>query len=462
MKNRHPLSFHRTSLINPSLLLATALTSIGPAGLAPSAWAQAAAPGVEKSCNVAGLRWNDDPVFRSALHASQRERGIARLACAVEEVREVQAGSVHLRFTRGKLYDERIGGPALSSALVIVETLDGGRPTLVGRLFVGPDPIDGGMHFAPQAVAVEDGVMARLAPRHRWLYRLDKGALTALPAFDWRSSVDDAFPDAARSGENLAIDIERMEARIAVRKLANDPMQGLASAYEPARMVVVDLAWSGGRLVARTARVEPRKPGENALLDRTAELDEEIRTGLKGLPAGTEPCSLGAWSNDSDPRGLNVRAMPDSRAKVLGIVPPPRAMPKDRDAGSGPIKAEFRIIGFRNGWFLIENIEAPGVRYDVSYPQHLPQPFKGRGWVNARLVGAAYANGGLPEGRLYLSPHADAGHLEAHDAGGNPIGADGSPARILACSGWWGLVETREGQRGWKRTLCSNQVTNCS
>jgi hypothetical protein len=451
------------SLNSGSLLLATALIGAGLSGLAPSALAQAAAPRTEKPCDVAGLRWNDNPVFRTALHPSQRERGIARLACAVEEVRDIEVGPVHLRFTRSKLYDERVGGPVLASALVTVETLDAGHPTPVGRLFLGPDPIDGGMHFAPQAVAIEGGVLTRLSPRHRWLYRLDKGVLTSLPAFDWRASVDDAFPDNAHSGENLAIDLERMVARIAVRKIANDPLQGPASAYEPARMVVVDLAWAGERLVARSARVEARTPGENELLDRTAEMDEEVKTGLKGLPAGTEPCSLGAWSNDPDPRGMNVRATPDIRAKVLGIVPPPRKMPKDQEVfGSDAVKAEFRIIGFKSGWFLIENIEAPGVRYDVSYPRHLPQPFKGRGWVNARLVGAAYANGGLPEGRLYLSPHADASYLDAHDSSGNPITADGSPARILACSGWWGLIETREGQRGWKRTLCSNQVTNCS
>jgi hypothetical protein len=28
--------------------------------------------------------------------------------------------------------------------------------------------------------------------------------------------------------------------------------------------------------------------------------------------------------------------------------------------------------------------------------------------------------------------------------------------------GWWGLVESEDGVRGWWRSLCSNQVTNCS
>jgi hypothetical protein len=38
----------------------------------------------------------------------------------------------------------------------------------------------------------------------------------------------------------------------------------------------------------------------------------------------------------------------------------------------------------------------------------------------------------------------------------------GGPKGLLACSGYWGLVESEDGVRGWWRSLCSNQVTNCS
>ena len=45
----------------------------------------------------------------------------------------------------------------------------------------------------------------------------------------------------------------------------------------------------------------------------------------------------------------------------------------------------------------------------------------------------------------------------------NDLGdTDGGPKRIFACSGLWGLVESEDGVRGWWRSLCSNQVTNCS
>ena len=45
---------------------------------------------------------------------------------------------------------------------------------------------------------------------------------------------------------------------------------------------------------------------------------------------------------------------------------------------------------------------------------------------------------------------------------GGPLDTDGGPKRLFACSGYWGLVESQDGVRGWWRSLCSNQVTNCS
>jgi hypothetical protein len=192
-------------------------------------------------------------------------------------------------------------------------------------------------------------------------------------------------------------------------------------------------------------------------------MDENARKAARKLPEGAEPCALGGWSTDTDPRGLNIRSAPDAKAKVLGIVPPPRKMPKSEEAfGPEPVKSEFTIVGFRDGWFLIEKIAAPGVRYDIAYPRSLPQPFKGRGWVNGRMVGAALANGGLPEGHLYASPHVDSASQEVADRHSNRIGAGTHPRRLLACSGSWGLVEMEGGQRGWWRSLCSNQATNCS
>jgi hypothetical protein len=175
-----------------------------------------------------------------------------------------------------------------------------------------------------------------------------------------------------------------------------------------------------------------------------------------GLPPGVEACTLGGWSSDRDPKGLNVRAEPTTDAAVLGIVPPPHKFPDDI------YKSEFSVIGYRDGWFLIDKIEPPGKDYvETPYPRSAPQPYRGRGWVKATMVGAAYAYSGLPPGRLYNAPRADAAFRRATAKDGGDGGGD-SPKALLACSGNWGLVETQAGERGWAPALCSNQVTNCN
>jgi hypothetical protein len=327
---------------------------------------------------------------------------------------------------------------------------------------LGADPLTSEMRFEPQVKAIDSGVLIRLSRRHRWIFQLQDRQLTPHVAFTWRSHLADAFPDGASDGANLSVDLETMEGRIAVRARGNIQGAPLASAYGENHVVVAKLAWRDGALVAESSQTILRKRDEEPFLDQMEEMDESIRQKLKGIPAGTEPCSLGAWSNDTDPKGLNVRAAPNAQAKVLGIVPPPRKLPKDDAFGDEPAKAEFRIIGYQQGWFLVEAIQAPGVRYGVSYPSSLPQPFKGRGWISSRMAGAAYANGGLPGGRLYLSPRADAAASDIPDENDDAPGVGGSPSRILACSGSWALVEAKGGQRGWWRALCSNQVTNCS
>jgi hypothetical protein len=416
-----------------------------------------------QSCTVEGMNANGDPVFRSSLHPSQRQSGIRDIACGVEASRVLTAGDIQIRLTLGRLYEERVGGPQLRPALISIEKIDSSGSKPIARVFLDPDALDGEMRFEPQARNIAGAILIRLSPRHRWLYRLEGDTLSPLLAFGWRDGIDGAFPDNAKSGEALSLDLDRMEGRIAVRSIGKDPGQRLPSAYDENRVVVAKLAWRNNQFIADSTATAIRQPGEQPFLDDIAEMDEKVRKGLKNLPQGIEPCSLGAWSNDTDPKGLNVRAAPDAKARVLGIVPPLWKMPKGREVfGPEPVKAEFRIVGQKDSWFLIEKIAAPGTPYGEAYPRHLPQPFKGRGWVNGRMVGAAYAHGGLPEGRLYLSPHADAGFLDASDKSGNPISADGSPARILACSGWWALIETDTGQRGWKRSLCSSQVTNCS
>jgi hypothetical protein len=174
------------------------------------------------------------------------------------------------------------------------------------------------------------------------------------------------------------------------------------------------------------------------------------------------PCDLGAWSIDRDPKGLNVRAAPSTRARILGTLPPPfhfRARNRSENTPEGGWLTEFRIIGSKDGWFLIEGAKPPGRDYEdeTIYPRNAPKPYAGRGWVHGSKVGASFANGQTRSGGLFQAPHVDARWTPA-DADGGGFG----PKRILACSGVWALVESRDGVTGWWRHLCSNQVTTCA
>jgi hypothetical protein len=175
-------------------------------------------------------------------------------------------------------------------------------------------------------------------------------------------------------------------------------------------------------------------------------------------------CNFGAWSVDQDPKGLNVRAEPSAQAHILGTLPPPyRFKAKGNNVPEGGWRTEFLVIGFKDGWFLIQGAKPPGQEYEDArlYPKDHPRPYAGRGWVAGNKIGANFANGATRMGGLFQAPDADAQWRRVTDRNGNEIGADASPDRILACSGLWALVE-KNGTRGWWRHLCSNQVTNCS
>ncbi len=175
------------------------------------------------------------------------------------------------------------------------------------------------------------------------------------------------------------------------------------------------------------------------------------------------PCNFGAYSIDRDPKGLNVRAEPSVKARVLGTLPPPfKIRRSEADGPDDGWRTEFTIVGFKDGWFLIEGATPPGKKYErEGRPLKYPKVYAGRGWVAANKVGANFANGAARHGGLFQAPHVDARWTRVTDRHGNEIGPDSSPDRILTCSGLWALVE-KSGVRGWWRLLCSNQVTNCS
>lgn len=433
---------------------------------APASLAQTPAPAGAKAelCNATGIEWAKDPVFLRRRHWS--DTGAPRreaVICTVTRVVDGKIGDTTLRLTVGRLNYEKQDGVRLPVRMVDIARLEANGPRSLARVLIDDDPVNRMEIFEPQFRGFDGAILLRLAPRHDWLFAVTGDAVAAVPAFSWEDALRATLPEDQREGRTLSVDLDRMEGRLALRKAGTDPAGPLPSAFDEARMAVAKLAFRDGKLAVDSSTILPRKAGDEPVFDEFSEGDEAARKDAGTLAAGVEPCGLGGWSNDTDPKGLNVRAEPHAKAKILGIVPPPRLDKRtESEFGDRRMKSEFEIFGYRDGWFLIGEISAPGVRYEVPYPRNAPKPFKGRGWVNAKLVGGAFANGGLPTGQVYASPHADARATIIRDENGNPISQDGTPFTLLACSGWWGLVEFKDGKRGWWRSICSNQVTNCS
>jgi hypothetical protein len=295
---------------------------------------------------------------------------------------------------------------------------------------------------------------------------------------EWFASARAFVPPDRIAGQAFHLDASDPQARVGYLAVypadANDPKTP-SSAFDAGEMLVVRLARGDGRLTAISAELRPRDITLTSSISRVLsasrddaeyrKLDAELLKARGVLPDGAMPCDLHGWSNDRDPNGLNVRAGPSAKAKVLGTLPPPyKFKSKSENVPDGGWLTEFAIIGFKDGWFLIEGAKPPGKEYEDErfYPRNHPKPYADRGWVSANKVGAQYANGDTRMGGLFQAPQLDAQWTPAKGEGGSEISADGGPKHILACSGFWALVESHDGVRGWWRRLCSSQVTNCS
>ena len=413
-----------------------------------------AAGQAEKPCTIAGMNLAGDPDFvKAATPPGETQGSYMAQACKKVSHSDHEVDGARLRLVLSDFYSDKEASIKMNVQLVEIQRIEASGPRSLGRVVLPPDPLDNQMRFDPQVVKKDGTTLVRFAPRHRGIYTVSETGIAGVPAFGWRSEMQ-VDPELREAGQNLSIDLDKMEGRIA---LMRDGGVRPPSAFEPTDIGLARLRLADGKLKLVSSEVTKRKQGDDAFVDEAAALEDERRSDTPNLPKGVEPCSMTAWSIDKDPAGLNVRAEPKASAKVLGIVPPPRVVPKKYEAlGPEPVRAEFSVIGYRDGWFLIENIQAPGVAYDIPYPASLPKPFKGRGWVAGNKIGAAPAFTGLPFGRLYKAPHVEARHEMRTGGADNPF------ARVLACSGSWGHVEAEGGKRGWVRGLCSNQVTTCS
>lgn len=184
-------------------------------------------------------------------------------------------------------------------------------------------------------------------------------------------------------------------------------------------------------------------------------------------------CEIGAFVQESDPAGLNVRAAPNAGAKVLGTLAP---IWVDREQGYRT-RAEVDVIASQGGWFLIRNgRDNPDMTGRAERSM-----YQGEGWVSgSRLVVKSQSNVGRAK------PRHDAPEVTRLRDGGtfdNDAMIDGS--RLVGCQGPWAQVEFTDSRlrpstrqalrvdpsarhglpsghfRVWMDKICGVQETSC-
>lgn len=441
-----------------ALLLLLATLASGTTGTAQPALAP---------CSLGDTDWRADPVFQASRHPSQRTRPVGDLRCRTVESSLWPMGDDQLRLVRAKVFEASGSGEGAREGAeqpvnLFVLTREGTAGPRVLARFLEPYDISRDRPFFHMLVHRQgEGFIVELGEKVRSAYRIMGDTVTRIDAHAWVEGVGGVAGPGWIHGPVRRVTFSGMRGFVSIFRAGSDDPARPGSAFDAGRAIEVDLVLDGDRLVSRGARVvEPHFVQDVEDWTAFVEAREEARRARRRLPAGTEPCDLAAWSNDPDPAGMNVRAAPNASARVVGKVPPPWKPPGSSGDTGDTYRSEFRILGYRDGWFLIRDISAPGMAYGESYPRNRPQPYRGRGWVSARLVGAALANGGLPAGGVSLapSPHAATRPVPRQ---GEPVSTGDVAERLLACSGPWGLIEI-EGTRGWWNGICANQVTNCS
>lgn len=416
-------------------------------------------------CSLGDTDWRQERVFIDSRHPAIRSQRVAPLACKTVENSVYTFGEERLQILRARVFEQREEGEGIQQPvnLLVLSRLSAGGETVLARFLVPYSIARDEPAFFPIARKLADDIIVHMGDQVATAYRISGDRVTPFDSHAWGESARAAAGPGWTVGQVRKVDLAQMVGFMSLfRTGSDDPATPGTLREARGRVIRATLAFDGDRLVATEAAVVDH--GAMQDVEETVELadrEEEMSRLRRRLPQGTEPCALSAWSVDTDPAGLNVRAQPSARSRVVGRVPPPWTSPgRDGDPGE-TYRSEFEIAGYRDGWFLIRSIKAPGIEYGERYPRSRPQPYRGQGWVSARMVGAALANGGLPSGRLYQAPNRHSAAREVARADGEAISTGDVVQRLHACSDRWGLIEI-EGARGWWNGLCSNQVTNCS
>jgi hypothetical protein len=159
-------------------------------------------------------------------------------------------------------------------------------------------------------------------------------------------------------------------------------------------------------------------------------MSDVATAAAKATPATGERCTFGAFVQEDDPAGLNVRAAPSAAARILGTLPPSFA---SADNPGFAVRIELDVLGQREGWFHVvhardnEQLTGRAVR----------KVFAGEGWVSGRKL---TVKSQATQGRT--APEADAPVALALD-GGDSLDGDAIVAatRLVSCRGDWAQIE---------------------
>jgi hypothetical protein len=100
---------------------------------------------------------------------------------------------------------------------------------------------------------------------------------------------------------------------------------------------------------------------------------------LRAAAIKATPCSFGAFVQESDPAGLNVRKTASLSGKIVGTLP---SVIESNELEGYQVKIELDILGSNNGWFQITNAHD-----NTSLSGKPPRPvFSGTGWVSGRKL----------------------------------------------------------------------------
>jgi hypothetical protein len=146
--------------------------------------------------------------------------------------------------------------------------------------------------------------------------------------------------------------------------------------------------------------------------------------------SATERCAFGAFVQEDDPAGLNVRAAPSTSARILGTLPPSFAA---ADNPGFPVRIELDVLGQRDGWFRVEH--ARDNEQLTGRPAR--QVFGGEGWVSGRKL---TVKSQATQGRA--APAAGAPVAIALGDGGSLDGdAIVAATHLVDCRGDWAEIE---------------------